>query len=195
MLSVYPKRNRVIHTFSEKSTHNLSEINNESIDSGNSEYLFVEPFLDNEISDELMRFYGVAYDQWKKWATNENENWYRFEGMFEVMNLWKKITTSGHNISEYFVNRGYKNIAIYGKGKIGAHLEQELANSNVYVSFFIDRDEKKRDKAHCFLPVDDLPKCDVIVITVTGYIVPIVKLLHEKNNCDIKSILDVVNDR
>ncbi len=195
MLSVYPQKNRAVHTFSEKSTHVLTKIRNEIIDIEGSEYAFCEPYIDDEVNEEFALYYGVTKPQWNKWANNDNSNWYKFEGMFEAMYLWKSIIASGHNILEYFVNRGYKKVAIYGKGKIGLHLEQELNGSDVEVSFFIDRDDRKRDIVKCFLPDDTMPDCDVIVITVTGDISAIVTKFLMKCNCDVKSILDVLKDR
>lgn len=195
MLSVFPKNNRAIHVFSEKSTHVLSEIRNDAVVPDGMDYYFVNPYMDDEVSKEFASFYGGDNSYWEKWVNNYNDNWYRFEGMFEAMNLWKKNSVSGHNIAEYFVNRGYKEIAVYGKGKIGAHLECELKAHGIDVSFYIDRDKRKRDGVICFMPDDKLPKCDVIVITVAGYINPIIKRLSEKNKCVIKSFLDVLKDR
>lgn len=195
MLSVFPKKTRVKHVFSEKSTHVMTEVRNEAFETDGTDYSFAEIYLDDEVTKEFAQHFSITRSQWDNWANNDNSNWYRFEGMFEAMNLWKKISASGHNISEYFVNRGYKKIAIYGNGKIGGHLQQELSDTDVEVLFFIDRDENKRDNVNCFLPDDELPTCDVIVITVTGYIIPIIKQLSAKNNCDIKSILDVLRDK
>ncbi len=195
MLSVFPKNSRAMHVFSEKSTHVMEVVKNEAFSDDGTGYSFVEPYIDDEVTKEFAQSFSITRSQWEKWSNNDNSNWYRFEGMFEAMNLWKKISASGHNISEYFINRGYKKIGIYGKGKIGGHLQRELAGTDVEVSFFIDRDESKRDKLNCFLLDDKLPNCDVIVITVAGYIKPIIKQLFVANSCDIKSILDVLNDR
>ena len=115
--------------------------------------------------------------------------------MSYILTTWKRISLDGHNVSEYFRNRGYKTIAIYGRGKLGGYLERELLHAGMRVAFFIDKNAANIIDCECKAIDDDFKVVDVIVITITEDLIETRKILEKKNKGKVKMLLDVLKDR
>lgn len=110
-----------------------------------------------------------------------------------VLKQWLYFSEKGVRIEEILLKKGYKNIAIYGFGTLGDCLYHSLSSSLIIkIIYGIDK------RAHCFkynfpvfLPEEDIPLADVIIITLPGDFGNIRDKLVRKVACNIISIEDV----
>ncbi|MBE6004491.1 MAG: hypothetical protein E7232_10485 [Lachnospiraceae bacterium] len=194
MMTVYPMENRVYHMTSEKGTHVTRDFPQTQLKKEYGRYKF-EDYINENIISEFNIFQNMTEMQLIAWKRNDYNSIYKFEAMVNVLSTWKEIALDGHNIAEYFINRGYKDIAIYGKGRIGKYLRRELIGTEVSVLYFIDKDQYLKKDGDCYLPDDDYPRVDVIIITTMEGLWLTRKKLISKQKGAVKSILDVVKDR
>ncbi len=92
---------------------------------------------------------------------------------FLTMKRWLENRNRGKTFVEYFHDYGYKNIAIYGAGDLGRLLYDEIKDSDIQISYFVDRNgegilENNRIKVITVDRIKDMPLVDVIVITPVG---------------------------
>lgn len=117
----------------------------------------------------------------------------KFRGYYEILNRWLLIKQDGKTLEQYFLDNGYKNIAIYGMGELGNRLYDELKNSTVKVVYAMDTNYSvgysDLDIKHL---EDELPETDVIVITAIFAVDEITKKLERVVNCDIISLENAV---
>lgn len=98
----------------------------------------------------------------------ENDKYRKYMGL---LNHWLYLRLNNIMLSSYFMERGYKKIAIYGMGVLGGRLYQELQNSNVEVEFVIDRNATMVHSEVEVVKPEDFPTdrdIDLIVITVNA---------------------------
>ena len=82
----------------------------------------------------------------------------------DVLRKWNKNKQAGKKIETYFEKRNIECIAIYGMGKLGELLYEELKDSSICIACIIDRDTKS--SAYRVLSIDDnIPIVDAVVIT------------------------------
>ncbi len=111
---------------------------------------------------------------------------------YRVLYMWLKRLHSGKRLEDYFISKGYKNVAIYGMGDIGELLCEELESSSIRVNYGIDRDYKRFNKElRIYGPEDNLPVVDVIVVTPVFYFDEIRSILKKSVNCPVISLHDV----
>lgn len=63
----------------------------------------------------------------------------RYREYFILLNHWLMLKQNNISISDYFVKKGYSNIAVYGMGFIGIRLCDELKNTKVHIERTVDR--------------------------------------------------------
>lgn len=123
----------------------------------------------------------------------QEDNTKKFMEFYDVLLRWNLVRQKGRNLSEFFEQKEFSSIAIYGMKDLGQALYRELENSSVKVLYGIDRDAE-----HIYLPYDifspneDLAPVDAIVVTAIHYYDEIEELLRKKMSCPIFSIEDVV---
>lgn len=113
--------------------------------------------------------------------------------MFHVLKKWIDMKQKGENLSTYFIEKGYKKIAIYGMGDIGNALMKELENTGVQVVYGIDQRADSLKANINIITIDDLfEKVDVIVITAIASADSIKLELNQKVDYPIISIEEIV---
>ncbi len=79
------------------------------------------------------------------------------------------IQLNGNNVSSFFDEKQIKNIAIYGMGRNGMQLSELLSETDVTVSFFVD---KNPDDVENVIPIaddsDSLNSVDALIVTVSS---------------------------
>ncbi len=121
-----------------------------------------------------------------------NKNKKKIDTYYHLFDQWLSKYERGQGVDAYFRNNGYENIAIYGMKELGEHLLNELLDSEINVSYVIDRNLSIiPPNIMGYHPNDELPKVDVIVVTASYYFFEIKEQL-KCNNCDIVSIDDVI---
>lgn len=120
----------------------------------------------------------------------------RSDSYYEVLNQWLALKYHGISLDKYFVDNGYKTVAIYGFAEIGRRLYEELEKSKyVKVNYVIDQNAGNVSaKVPAYCPSADLENVDVIVITPTFAYFAIEKNLKKYVPYKIISIEDVVYD-
>lgn len=112
--------------------------------------------------------------------------------IMDVFNNWLIMLENNIQIEKYFIDNGYKTIAIYGMGYLGERLLRELEETDIEVKFLID---KKKNYIHGEIPVysinDNLEPVDVIVITPVYFFYTIRKELRAKTTCKLISIDEI----
>lgn len=113
--------------------------------------------------------------------------------LYLMMNQWVKVKQAGKNLSSYFEQEGYKEIAIYGMHYVGETLVEELAGSNVKIKYGIDKDASVLYADFDLLTPDNtLPEVDAIVVTPITFFNEIEDMLTKKIDCPIISLDDIL---
>ncbi len=90
------------------------------------------------------------------------------------LSAWDKLNKSGFSFEKFFLDKNIKNIAIYGAGVLGRRLYEELKDTQINVSCFIDRNDKVTlpydVKVITPLMTNNLSEIDAVVITSIEYI-------------------------
>lgn len=137
---------------------------------------------------------GVSYyNKYRKKYTKHEELMRKLEKYYHVLNRWLAKHQEGATLASYFMENGYKSIAIYGYKELGERLYDELKASGVKVEYIIDRDaDNIYAGIDAYTPEDVLPDVDVVVVTASYYFNDIEEMLNDKLNCPIIAIDDVV---
>jgi len=90
----------------------------------------------------------------------------KFESYLNLLDRWMLLRENGAGLADYLIKNGIKKVAVYGFGILGRHLLRELSGSMLEIVGIVDR---QKDKLHVdcpvYLPSDDLPEFDVMVVT------------------------------
>lgn len=113
--------------------------------------------------------------------------------LYLMMNQWVKVKQAGKNLSSYFEQEGYKEIAIYGMHYVGETLVEELAGSNINIKYGIDKDAEVLYADFDLLTPDKaLPEVDAIIVTPITFFNEIEEMLSAKMDCPILSLDDIL---
>lgn len=111
----------------------------------------------------------------------------------KLLEKWLSLKERRVYFDSYFIKHGYKNIAIYGMGKLGNHLLNELKESEINIVYGIDRSNKTNSAVHIYNPEQELPRVDAVVITITDQYAEISRMLDRKLDCDMVPIEEVID--
>ncbi|MBQ8326639.1 MAG: hypothetical protein IJX86_06165 [Lachnospiraceae bacterium] len=130
----------------------------------------------------------------QKTITQKTEKVDKFKGYYNMLNQWLMLKQEGKSLEKYFVDNGYKTIAIYGMGEMGNRLYDELKNSTeVEIKYAVDQ-----NAASTYAEIDVIDKdedyedVDVMVVTATFAFDEISEELSEKVNFPVVCLEDVV---
>lgn len=113
--------------------------------------------------------------------------------LFLMMNQWVRVKQEGKNLSTYFIDKGYKKIAIYGMSYAGETLLEELWNTEIEVSYGIDKNVKGiYSEIDVVSPDEELKEVDAIVVTPIFFMDEIEEILSKKMDCPIISLEDIL---
>lgn len=113
--------------------------------------------------------------------------------LYYLMTKWVWVKQEGKCLSEYFVQKGYKRIAIYGMNYVGETLLNELRNTDIQIIYGIDENAADMKLDICTITPDEkLKEVDVIVVTPVSFFDSIEEMLKKKVDCPIVSIEDVL---
>lgn len=82
---------------------------------------------------------SFAFKKIIKYADTNLQETDRYRDYFILLNHWLMLKQNNISISEYFMKKGYSNIAVYGMGFIGIRLCDELKNTEVHIERTVDR--------------------------------------------------------
>lgn len=113
--------------------------------------------------------------------------------LFLMMNQWVKLKQKRKNVGTYLIQSGYRKIAIYGMSHVGETLLDELKNTEVEVSYAIDRIAGRLyAEVDVFSLEDSLQQVDAVIVTVISCFEEIENELRDKLNCPVISLYDLL---
>ncbi len=120
----------------------------------------------------------------------------KFKRYYNLLLQWVSKKQDSKDFSEYFIDKGYKKIAIYGMGEIGFRLYEELKNSDIEIKYAVDKSSNLIDVPFEVLDPEELidDEIDVLVITAAFAFEELQEELSDKISCPIISIEDIVYD-
>ena len=108
---------------------------------------------------------------------------------YNILVRWVSIHHKGRTIDQYFIEKGFKSIAIYGMSDLGELLYDELFDTNIEIKYVIDQcHERVYAEVPVLSPEDELEKVDAIIITAVHYFEEISEVLIKKINCPMISL-------
>jgi hypothetical protein len=117
----------------------------------------------------------------------------KMQQFYEVLVRWVDNRQKNKTISEELSNRGYGKVAIYGMKELGELLYHELENSQIEVSYAIDRNVKASGiDVPVLKPENVTDDVDLIIVTAIYYFDEIKRELCNKVSCPIISLEDVI---
>lgn len=155
--------------------------------------------MKNIISILLSFLGGMAVDRVSlKKKHDEQLKYERLRGdklqeFYELLLLWLELRQRNSSLKKYFDNKEYRNVAIYGMKEIGEALYRELNSIGIEIKYLIDKDANSiySDK-DVYMPNDNLPDVDLIIVTALHYYDEITSELSVKVNCPIVNLTDVI---
>jgi len=107
---------------------------------------------------------------------------------------WLRLSQRGNKIAQYFVDQGYRTVAIYGMKELGVRLFEELRDNGVDVLYGIDKDaDNSYVPLDIYKPDESLIKVDVVVVTAVAYFDEIKQQLEKKIDYPIVSLEEVID--
>lgn len=164
-------------------------INNDKITYDKSNQLCILP--ESIVFDEFTE--NSETSSYNNILENYEKRLNKFVNYFELLNKWLWLKLQNKSIGIYFKNQNYHNVAIYGMGKIGKRLYEELSQiSNISVKYAIDKNKKISNVLPILSLEEELPDVDIIIVTNNYIYSQIYELLKKKTNSPIVSIDDVI---
>lgn len=117
---------------------------------------------------------------------------YRLQFNEDILNAWLMLKNRNINFSSFFTERGYQEAAVYGMGHLGERLLEELAGSGIDVAYCIDRAGKKGKGYMVYGIEDELPRADVIVVTVVHLFFEVKQELEKRTSTPVVSLEEVI---
>ena len=109
----------------------------------------------------------------------------------QFLNNWLQMYQMGKTMVPYIVDKGYKEVAIYGMGILGQRLCDEFEDSEVMVKYAIDQNAANiQDIVEVKHPSETLENVDAIIVTSLYYFNEIKQMMEKKMDCPIISIYD-----
>lgn len=132
---------------------------------------------------------------WKDRDKNLKKEHDKYKECTFIFNRWMELKEEQRNLSEYLIEYGYRQIAIYGLGIMGRHLIEELKHTEVSIAYAIDRNTQLVYPGLEVKGLDDiLSRVDAIVVTPTFDYDAIWMKLKEKVNYPIISLVEILNE-
>ncbi|HNP69438.1 MAG TPA: hypothetical protein PKH16_16140 [Aequorivita sp.] len=128
----------------------------------------------------------------------KKENFYilkKYKSYYELLCSWMVLRNKGRILSEYFMNRNLKNVAIFGLGKLGICLYEELKNSDINIKYAIDINAANFSylELKVVSPETQLEAVDAIIVTPFFEYQKIVDELRKNTSYKIVNLEDVIS--
>lgn len=104
---------------------------------------------------------------------------------------WVDNLQKGNRIGDWLIGKGYGSVAVYGVGRVGRRVLEELSGSSIKVLYAIDQKPVEAG-IPVYAPDDDLPAVDCVIVTVVLEYKEIYRCLRAKLDCSILSIEEIV---
>lgn len=134
-------------------------------------------------------------DKYQCEIANKNKTIKKFKTYYMLYDEWLCAKQLGFNMENWFIERGYTKIAIYGMGGLGTRLLKELENGSVEVVYGIDQScYGEYESFKIYQPNNILPKVDAIIVTSVSAYLDIKEKLSQSVSCPIINIENCIYD-
>ncbi len=157
------------------------------------EYMLSKGAVTKEFIYTMMDF-SRDYEKQSQAKMNRYSNFYR------LLSDWMELKLGGGSLADTLRQMGMGSGAIYGAGKHGRFLYEDLKNSDFEIHFFIDRNQMLQapDGKKVYLPTEETPRVDVVIVSVYLEFDDIMQSLIGKNYgkiMSLKSLLEIAVER
>lgn len=111
-----------------------------------------------------------------------------------ALTRWMDLKIGGGNIAEVLKRLEYRRIAVYGYAELGQLLCKELMDTNIDVSYVMDKKVKdtKEMNLPIYFPQSDLPDVDAVVVTAIYYFDEVQKELLQMGYKKVVSLRELL---
>lgn len=122
-----------------------------------------------------------------------NEKVNKYKSYYNMLNQWLVVKQEGRSLNNYFKEKNYETIAIYGMGEMGNRFYDEIRNGSVKVAYAIDKNAAYTYSDLEVLDLnDELPPVDAVIVSAIFDFDNIISDLEELVSCPVISLEDVV---
>lgn len=116
--------------------------------------------------------------------------------IIDVQLAWLHLYQDGRSLIEFFHKHQYKRVAVQGLGKLGKSLIYEFNQSDIDVSYGIDRNTALSNELGIvvYSTDDSLPDVDAVIITAIADYNNIANQLYEKLDCPLIPLDAIMNE-
>lgn len=153
-----------------------------------------EEFDSKEEWNEIVNKYNVHGSDQNEQLLDEIK---RYRKCYYLLDHWMLLREQNHKLEDYFKEKGYKRVIIYGFAAIGKHLFWELQQSSINVVCVLDRrSAMKHPNVDIISPdeIEKVPKADVIVVTVINDGAKIAQELYMKTGKNVVTLENIIFD-
>lgn len=119
----------------------------------------------------------------------------KYEMYFYLLDTWMYLREKNISLDRYLLEYGYKNVALYGLGTFARHLIKELSESEVQISYIIDRNRDVQCPGMIVKSISqDLPEVDAVIVTVIYEFDSIWQTMRELVNCPVLSLAEIIKE-
>lgn len=118
----------------------------------------------------------------------------KFKNYFSILNHWLELKEQNKTLDVYFKSYQYSKIAVYGLGVLGKHLLEELKNTDIEISYAIDKKNLQHPELEILSMEEELPPIDAVIVTATFEFDEICEELRLKVKCPIISLEEIMQE-
>lgn len=116
-----------------------------------------------------------------------------YHSYWRILDKWLSQKEQGKHLGDMLSQKSISEVAVYGMGILGKHLICELDSGNVCVKYGIDRKAHvMHEKIPIYMPEDDLPQAQAVIVAVPGIYEEVKKMMLEKGIKMVLSLEDVI---
>lgn len=114
---------------------------------------------------------GYTIYSGQKFLKKETISGKRYKTYYELVSQWLISKNQSKNILDYFIKKDIKKISIYGMGTLAELLYEEIKETDIEISYFIDRNTQELCYGLDNISIVDLDdivnqeKVDAIIVT------------------------------
>ncbi len=139
--------------------------------------------------------YLLLQRQFKKKLEESKALVQKNDQIIRAFERWMKLKQSGKSIATFLQQSGYSHVAIYGFGKLGTCLYEELRDSKVKVDYIIDKNPDVISVEVDKYPVGvELPDTEMIIVTSIAFFNQVQDEVIDYCRCPIFSLEDILQE-
>lgn len=149
-------------------------------------YEYLQKIYDEDAKAPFLGNYKIFVERIRKYKNIKKRD-------DQIMHLYSRWIANPTAVSNYLSQNGYREIAIYGAGRLGKSLMEEIIKNGYEITFVMDCDTSKKIGSYQAVSIEsEWQKCDVIIVTVLYAFEEIKKQLQNKYNCPVVSLMELV---